>query len=168
MLNLVGHRGVAVPQVDGNMPTMPLATTANDLKSGQSIAAAGFPGSATDLPSGFTEPVKLIGRVSNVRSDGTAKVVEASTANLSHGMSGGPGVYSDGEVVGLISTTRLDPPTADPPRSTCGRSTTSGRRSEPPAASRWPAVRWTPCLARRWTTSGTATTAPRYRCTRRC
>jgi S1-C subfamily serine protease len=101
---------VAVLQVDGsNMPTVPLATTADDLKSGQSITAAGFPGSAADLPSGFTEPVKLFGRVSNVRSDGTTKVVEASIANLSHGMSGGPGVNSDGKVVGLISTTRLDP-----------------------------------------------------------
>jgi S1-C subfamily serine protease len=101
---------VAVLQVDGsNMPTVPLATTTDDLKSGQSIAAAGFPGSAADLPSGFTEPVKLFGRVSNVRSDGTTKVVEASIANLSHGMSGGPGVNSDGKVVGLISSTRLDP-----------------------------------------------------------
>jgi S1-C subfamily serine protease len=101
---------VAVLQVDGsNMPTVPLATTADDLKSGQAIAAAGFPGSASDLPSGFTEPVKLFGRVSNVRSDGTTRVVEASIANLSHGMSGGPGVNSDGKVVGLISSTRLDP-----------------------------------------------------------
>jgi serine protease Do len=101
---------VAVLQVDGsNMPTVPLATTADDLKSGQAIAAAGFPGSASDLPSGFTEPVKLFGRVSNVRSDGTTKVVEASIANMSHGMSGGPGVNSAGKVVGLISSTRLDP-----------------------------------------------------------
>jgi S1-C subfamily serine protease len=106
---------VAVLQVDGsNMPTVPLATTADDLKSGQSIVAAGFPGSAADLPSGFTEPVKLFGRVSNVRSDGTTKVVEASIANLSHGMSGGPGVNSDGKVVGLISTTRLDPADGSP------------------------------------------------------
>lgn len=106
---------VAVVQVDGdNMPTVPLATTANDLKSGQSITALGFPGSAQDLPSGFTEPAKLFGRVSNVRADGTSKVVEASIPNLSHGMSGGPGVDRNGKVVGLISYSRLDPSDGSP------------------------------------------------------
>jgi serine protease Do len=104
-----GQTDVAILQVDtSNMPTVPLATTANDLKSGQSIAALGFPGSAQDLPTGFTEPAKLFGRVSNVRQDGASKLVEASITGMAKGMSGGPGVDSQGKVVGLISYSRLD------------------------------------------------------------
>jgi S1-C subfamily serine protease len=110
-----GKTDVAVLQVDAdNMPTVPLATTATDLKSGQSITALGFPGSAQDLPSGFTEPAKLFGRVSNVRSEGASKIVEANIANVPHGMSGGPGVDSNGRVVGLISYSRLDPDDGSP------------------------------------------------------
>jgi S1-C subfamily serine protease len=106
---------VAILQVNAqNMPTVPLATTANDLKSGQPITALGFPGSAEDLPTGFTEPAKLFGRVSNVRSEGAGKVVEASIPNVSHGTSGGPAVDSNGKVVGLISYTRLDPDDGSP------------------------------------------------------
>jgi S1-C subfamily serine protease len=105
-----GKTDVAVLQVDAdNMPTVPLATTASDLKSGQSITALGFPGSAQDLPTGFTEPAKLFGRVSNVRSEGASKIVEASIPNISHGTSGGPVADGNGRVVGLISYSRLDP-----------------------------------------------------------
>jgi serine protease Do len=104
-----GQTDVAIVQVDAsNMPTVPLATSANDLKSGQSIAALGFPGSAQDLPTGFTEPAKLFGRVSNIRQDGASKLVEASITGMARGMSGGPGVNSDGKVIGLISYSRLD------------------------------------------------------------
>lgn len=104
-----GQTDVAILQVDtSNLPTVPLATTANDLKSGQSIAALGFPGSAQDLPTGFTEPAKLFGRVSNIRQDGASKLVEASITGMARGMSGGPGVDSHGKVVGLISYSRLD------------------------------------------------------------
>src|SRR5919198_1321808 len=100
---------VAVLQVDGgNMPTVPLATTANELKSGQSLIALGFPGSAQDLPTGFTEPAKLFGRVSNIRSHGPSKLVEASITGMAHGMSGGPGVNDDGKVIGLVSFSSLD------------------------------------------------------------
>jgi Trypsin-like peptidase domain len=110
-----GKTDVAVLQVDGDkMPTVPLATTANDLKSGQTITALGFPGSNLDLPSGFTEPTKLFGRVSNVRSEGASKIVEASLPDASHGFSGAAAARSDGRVIGLISYRRIDPADGHP------------------------------------------------------
>jgi serine protease Do len=97
---------VAVVKVDGtNMPTVPLAETA-DVQSGDEITAMGFPGSARDLPTGLTEPTKLFGQVSNVRSIGSSKQIEVD-ADLEPGMSGGPVVNAEGEVIGLTSYGRL-------------------------------------------------------------
>jgi hypothetical protein len=161
-----GQTDVVIVQVDAsNMPTVPLATSANDLKSGQSIAALGFPGSAQDLPTGFTESAKLFGRVSNIRQDGASKLVEASITGMARGMSGGPGVNSDGKVVGLISYSRLD---GDSRAQVYLRTVDEfARPYAAPAAPRPPAARSTICSSRRWSTSGTVTTAPRCPSTRR-
>lgn len=97
---------VAVLQVEGsNMPTVPLAESAT-VQTGDELTALGFPGSMTDLPTGMTEPSKLFGRVSNVRTTGTGQQIEADI-DLEPGMSGGPVINSDGEVIGLTSYRRL-------------------------------------------------------------
>ncbi len=95
---------VAVLQVNGsNMPTAPLAATAGDLASGDEVTALGFPGSSRDaLQTGQTQPANVFGHVSNIRSEGTSKLIEVD-ANIEPGMSGGPAVNSAGEVIGLIS-----------------------------------------------------------------
>lgn len=95
---------VAVLQVNGaNMPTAALAQTAGDLASGDEVTALGFPGSSRDaLQTGQTQPANVFGHVSNIRSEGTSKLIEVD-ANIEPGMSGGPVVDSAGEVIGLIS-----------------------------------------------------------------
>lgn len=95
---------VAVLQVNGaNMPTVALAQTAGDLASGDEVTALGFPGSSRDaLQTGQTQPANVFGHVSNIRSEGTSKLIEVD-ANIERGMSGGPAVNSAGEVIGLIS-----------------------------------------------------------------
>jgi S1-C subfamily serine protease len=89
-----------------NQPTVALAQSAGDLASGDEIVALGFPGSAQNLPSGFTEPQKAFGHVSNIRSEGTTQVVEVD-ADLEGGFSGGPVVNNSGQVIGLVSFTIL-------------------------------------------------------------
>lgn len=95
---------VAILQTNGtNMPTVPLASTAMDLQSGDEITALGFPGSSRDnLETGVTQPNKVFGNVSNIRPEGTSSLIEVD-ANIEPGMSGGPAVDGDGDVVGLIS-----------------------------------------------------------------
>jgi S1-C subfamily serine protease len=95
---------VAVLQVNGaNMPTAALAQTAGDLASGDEVTGLGFPGSSRDaLQTGQTQPANVFGHVSNIRSQGTSKLIEVD-ANIEPGMSGGPAVNSAGEVIGLIS-----------------------------------------------------------------
>jgi S1-C subfamily serine protease len=99
---------VAILQIDGsNMPTVSLATTANDLASGDDVIALGFPGSSTGaLETGVTQPAKVFGRVSNIRTEGTSKLVEID-ANIEPGESGGPVVNDSGDVIGLVSFTLL-------------------------------------------------------------
>jgi S1-C subfamily serine protease len=100
---------VAVLQVAGtNMPTVALATTVADLRSGHSLTVLGFPGVSDYLEEGQTQPAKLFGRVSNVRTADGSKLVEASITGIARGTSGGPAVDDDGNVIGLISYVTLD------------------------------------------------------------
>ena len=67
------------------------------------MTGLGFPGSSRDaLQTGQTQPANVFGHVSNIRSEGTSKLIEVD-ANIEPGMSGGPAVNSAGEVIGLIS-----------------------------------------------------------------
>jgi len=99
---------VAILQMEGtNLPTVPLAETANNLASGDNVVALGYPGSSTQaLQTGVTVPTKVFGRVSNIRTEGTSKLVEID-ANIEPGESGGPAVDSSGKVIGLVSFTLL-------------------------------------------------------------
>ena len=99
---------VAILQMEGsNLPTVPLADTANNLQSGDNVVALGYPGSSTQsLQTGVTVPTKVFGKVSNIRTEGTSKLVEID-ANIEPGESGGPAVDSSGKVVGLVSFTLL-------------------------------------------------------------
>jgi S1-C subfamily serine protease len=99
---------VAVLRVDGRaMPTVPLANTATGLQSGDDLVALGFAGSAQDLPTGVTEPTKAFGKVSNVRTVGASRQIQADL-RAEGGMSGGPILDAHGQVVGLESYTLPD------------------------------------------------------------
>ncbi|HEX2374321.1 MAG TPA: trypsin-like peptidase domain-containing protein [Actinomycetota bacterium] len=90
------------------MATVPLATTAGELQSGQSVVALGFPGSAQKiLRTGITEPTSAFGHVSSVRSDGTSQVVQVDM-KVEGGFSGGPGLDDSGKVIGLLSYTGVE------------------------------------------------------------
>lgn len=90
------------------MATVPLATTAGELQSGQSVVALGFPGSAQKiLRTGITEPTSAFGHVSSVRSDGTSQVVQVDM-KVEGGFSGGPGLDETGKVIGLLSYTGVE------------------------------------------------------------
>jgi S1-C subfamily serine protease len=110
VLNSTGFENtdVAILQMQAsNLPTVPLATTANTLASGDEITALGYPGSTTSsLETGVTQPTKVFGHVSNVRTEGTSKLVEVD-ANTEPGESGGPVVDDSGKVIGLVSFTFL-------------------------------------------------------------
>jgi S1-C subfamily serine protease len=110
ILNSTGFEAtdVAILQMEGsNLPTVPLAETANNLASGDSVVALGYPGSSTQaLQTGVTVPTKVFGKVSNIRTEGTSKLVEID-ANIEPGESGGPAVDSSGKVIGLVSFTLL-------------------------------------------------------------
>ena len=95
---------VAVLKVNAtNMPTIALAGSAGDLSTGAEVTALGFPGSSRDaLQSGTTEPTKVFGHVSNVRHESTGDLVEID-ANTEPGMSGGPVINDQGQVIGLTS-----------------------------------------------------------------
>jgi serine protease Do len=95
---------IAILQVDAtNMPTVELEPSTNDVESGDTLVAVGYPGSARDLPTGMTEPTKTFGRVSNIRAGavGSSKQIEVDL-DLKPGLSGGPVVGANG-VVGLTS-----------------------------------------------------------------
>lgn len=99
---------IAVLQVDGEgMATVALAETARDVESGDEIVALGFAGSAQHLPTGVTEPTKLFGRVSNIRSAGSSRDIEVDV-DIEGGMSGGPVIDSSGRVIGLTSYSGLE------------------------------------------------------------
>jgi len=85
-----------------NQPTVPLAESIANLQSGTEVVALGFGGSTTALPEGLTEPQKLFGQVSNVRSEGTSQLVEVDI-DAETGFSGGPVVNNEGQAVGLVS-----------------------------------------------------------------
>jgi hypothetical protein len=99
---------VAVLKVAGsNLPTVALGTSADGLASGDDVTALGFAGSAQSLPTGVTETTKAFGRVSNVRNVGASRQIQADLRG-EPGMSGGPVIADDGQVVGLTSYARLD------------------------------------------------------------
>jgi S1-C subfamily serine protease len=96
---------VAVLQVvETSLPTVPLAATSEELTQGQEIAAIGYPESAVigGRESSLTEPRSRPGRVDNVTTQGSSRQVEI-VADSERGMSGGPVVDENGEVIGLTS-----------------------------------------------------------------
>src|SRR3954452_7118385 len=76
ILNFTGFAAtdVAILQMEGtNLPTVPLADTANNLASGDSVMAVGYEAFNTESPqTGVTVPTKVFGKVSNVRTEGTS------------------------------------------------------------------------------------------------
>ena len=90
------------------LATVPLATTAGELQTGQEIVALGFPASHTQiLPNGRTQPSSSFGHVSNVTSDGSSQVIQADI-KLESGTSGGAVTREDGKVVGMVSYSGVD------------------------------------------------------------
>jgi serine protease Do len=92
---------IAVLQVDGkNMPTIALARSVDDVSPADQIVSLGFPATAQD--NNTTEPDQKFGRVSRVTTVGTKKQIEMDLA-LEQGMSGGPVVDLNGNVIGVNS-----------------------------------------------------------------
>ena len=89
------------------MPTVGLAATASTLASGAEVTAVGFPGSSRDsLQTGVTEPTKVFGHISTIRHEATGDLIEIDAATQP-GMSGGPVIDAQGDVIGLTSFTLL-------------------------------------------------------------
>ena len=95
---------VAILKINAtNMPTVALASTASNLASGAEVTALGFPGSSRDaLKTGVTEPTKIFGHVSTIRHEATGNLIELDAA-IQPGMSGGPVIDAQGNVIGLTS-----------------------------------------------------------------
>jgi hypothetical protein len=86
-----------------SLATVPLATSTADLETGDVVIALGYPGSVQELPTGLLEPMKLVGHITNVTSDGSSQVIQIDM-NVENGMSGGPAVDLGGKVIGLLSS----------------------------------------------------------------
>jgi S1-C subfamily serine protease len=70
---------------------------------GTPILAMGYPGSADDISDATLEPSSKDGQISNLRTEGGVPFYETSAA-MTGGMSGGPVVNLDGQVIGLVSS----------------------------------------------------------------
>ena len=92
---------IAVLQIQAhNMPTTPLAVTADSASPGDQVVALGFPGTAqTD---NATQPDQKFGSVSRVSTIGATKQVEVDV-DIEEGMSGGPVVNLSGRTIGITS-----------------------------------------------------------------
>lgn len=99
----------ALQMVDADpLPTVPMATTAVEVQSGQDVAALGFPGSHVAISrDGLTKPSKSFGKASDIVSDGISQVIQVDM-DIEGGMSGGPAVGEDGTVIGIISYSGVD------------------------------------------------------------
>ncbi len=95
----------ALLKVVESKPLEPLVVADKDPASGESLTAVGFPGMmgrATDK-SRLPQPSFTSGSVSGQQVSDTGVPVTEVNANFMPGMSGGPAINSDGEVVGLVS-----------------------------------------------------------------
>jgi Trypsin-like peptidase domain len=102
-LDFAGRDIAALQMIDADpLATVPLATSTADLETGDVVIALGYPGSVQELPS-LLEPMKLVGHITNVTSDGTSQVIQVDM-NVESGMSGGPGLDERGRVIGLLSS----------------------------------------------------------------
>ena len=92
---------IGILQIDGkNMPTTPLARTIDNMQQGDDIIALGFPGTAQE--NNVTAPHSKSGTVGTVGTVGTTKQLEVDI-NIEQGMSGGPVINLQGQVVGVNS-----------------------------------------------------------------
>jgi Trypsin-like peptidase domain/zinc-ribbon domain len=91
------------------LATVPLATSAGELQTGQEIVAVGFPAVRTQLlPNGRIQPSSSFGHVSTVTSDGSNQVIETDMPTISPGSSGSAVITADGKVVGMVSYSGVD------------------------------------------------------------
>jgi S1-C subfamily serine protease len=90
------------------LATVPMATSAVEVQSGQDVAALGFPGSHIAISrNGLTQPSASFGKVSSILSDGSGQVIQVDM-KIESGMSGGAALDESGKVIGIISYTGLD------------------------------------------------------------
>jgi hypothetical protein len=86
-----------------SLATVPLASSTAHVATGDVVTALGYLGSVQELPTGLLEPMKLVGRITDVTSDGSSQVIQVDM-NVESGMSGGPAVDLGGRVIGLLSS----------------------------------------------------------------
>jgi S1-C subfamily serine protease len=101
-VSAVSNGDVAVLKVDeSDLPAVEMAPE-GDLSVGTSILAVGYPGSADDISDSTLEPSNTEGKISNLRTEAGVPFYETNAA-MTGGMSGGPVVNMDGQVIGLVS-----------------------------------------------------------------
>lgn len=105
VLEVDATNDVALLQVDAsNLPALQLAAE-EDISIGDAVFAVGFPGLRDDVTDPSNRPTFKSGSISDIaatRNQGDVPVYETS-APMGQGMSGGPTVNADGEVVGVNS-----------------------------------------------------------------
>lgn len=96
---------VALLKIDAPATPLPvLAVASTDAQTGSDVIAIGYSGDVKDTVDPSVDPEALDGRISGRVTENGVPFLQVS-AKISPGMSGGPGVNLNGEVVGLVSHT---------------------------------------------------------------
>ena len=95
----------ALLRVSGMGPMPPLAISKESPRVGQDVTCVGFPGSVRDVvdPNRVQQPSFKTGTVSSVQMTPRGAPTTEINADMSGGMSGGPTVDADGDVLGVNS-----------------------------------------------------------------
>jgi S1-C subfamily serine protease len=107
-------KDVALLKIDGqsNLPTVPLAAGDNAVSAGDNVYVAGYPAASTILAGasgGPLQPTVTEGPLTAVKSTDSGVPVLQTQAPISGGNSGGPLLDAQGQVVGVVVASALNP-----------------------------------------------------------
>jgi S1-C subfamily serine protease len=100
-----GDRDVAILKIDGfqNLPTLPLGSD-TDVEAGQQLYVDGYPGAAENGNiANLSTPSITAGSISARKVSDLGVPLLETTATVSPGNSGGPGLSADNRIVGIVS-----------------------------------------------------------------